>query len=99
MPMMPFIGVRISWLMVARNVLLALLASSASCFALTIASRAGGSSGRSRVAAGGDARSHPQPLAIAHAQAILDVVGQAEREVIAHRFADDLAVLRMDERL
>ena len=30
MPMMPFIGVRISWLMLARNSLLAVLADSAS---------------------------------------------------------------------
>ncbi|MNT25166.1 hypothetical protein D3C72_1606730 [compost metagenome] len=34
MPMMAFIGVRISWLMVARKVLLARLASSACCLAL-----------------------------------------------------------------
>ena len=34
MPMMPFIGVRISWLMFARNSLLARLAASAACFGL-----------------------------------------------------------------
>ena len=33
MPSTPFIGVRISWLMVARNVLLALLAASAASLA------------------------------------------------------------------
>ena len=33
MPMMPFIGVRISWLMLARNSLLARLAASAACSA------------------------------------------------------------------
>ena len=34
MPMMPFIGVRISWLMLARNSLLARLAASAASFAV-----------------------------------------------------------------
>ena len=34
MPMMPFIGVRISWLMLARKSLLARVASSAASFAL-----------------------------------------------------------------
>ncbi len=34
MPMMAFKGVRSSWLTLARNTLLALLASSACCFAL-----------------------------------------------------------------
>ena len=33
MPMMPFIGVRISWLMLARNSLLAIVAASARCLA------------------------------------------------------------------
>ena len=33
MPMTPFIGVRISWLMLARNSLLARLAASAASFA------------------------------------------------------------------
>ena len=33
MPMMPFIGVRISWLMLARNSLLARLAASAASWA------------------------------------------------------------------
>ena len=34
MPMMPFIGVRISWLMLARNSLLARLAASAASLAI-----------------------------------------------------------------
>ena len=36
MPMMPFMGVRISWLMLARNSLLARLADSATSFALQL---------------------------------------------------------------
>ncbi len=40
MPMMPFIGVRISWLMFARNSLLARFAASAASFALASASSA-----------------------------------------------------------
>ena len=35
MPMIRFMGVRISWLMLARKRLFALLASSADCIALT----------------------------------------------------------------
>ena len=40
MPMMPFIGVRISWLMLARNSLLARLACSAASFAFCRSSSA-----------------------------------------------------------
>ena len=40
MPMMPFIGVRISWLMLARNSLLARLACSAASFAFCSSSSA-----------------------------------------------------------
>ena len=43
MPMMPFIGVRISWLMLARNSLLARLAASAA----SLASRSSASLARS----------------------------------------------------
>ena len=40
MPMMPFMGVRISWLMLARNSLLARLAASAASLARRSASSA-----------------------------------------------------------
>ena len=40
MPMMPFIGVRISWLMLARNSLLARLAASAASLASRMAASA-----------------------------------------------------------
>ena len=40
MPMTPFIGVRISWLIVARNALLASLAASAAARCLALALRA-----------------------------------------------------------
>ena len=44
MPMMAFIGVRISWLMVARNVLLARVA----CSAASLATRTSASAARAR---------------------------------------------------
>ena len=44
MPMMAFIGVRISWLMVARNVLLARVA----CSAASLAARTSASAARAR---------------------------------------------------
>src|SRR5262245_10372018 len=55
MPRMPFIGVRISWLMLARNSLLARLAASAACVA-----RRSSSSAQILAELGADGRGHFQ---------------------------------------
>ena len=49
MPITPFIGVRISWLMLARNVLLACAAASAASFAAASSRLAARMSSRSRL--------------------------------------------------
>ena len=49
MPITPFIGVRISWLMLARNVLLACAAASAASLAVSSSRLAAVISSRSRV--------------------------------------------------
>jgi hypothetical protein len=51
------------------------------------------------IALGRGARAHPQPAAVFLQQAILDVVGRALLQMLAHGLADDGAVVGMDERL
>ena len=111
MPMTPFMGVRISWLELARKLLLARLAASAASLASSVACSASLRSvmswvepaKRKRRAVRGTlrlrARAHPFVMPGLVQRAKFHVVDRAVLEVIHHDLLDHGAVLGMDQRL